>query len=390
MALSSRTYKFLVWFFAIASALLFLEYGARYALYISALHRSYTLTQAYYEVDGGFWEFKERYEESQAMFWGEAPFTVDIYNRKFFLPQVTGHYLGFDLELQDNPAPVPAPGVTRILCMGTSTTQEGYPDILRERLEQRSPGRYEVINAGIPGASTLNLFMNYSLIWAPLQADLVLIEHNVDAVVRNGLQDFAIDEDFDSFEHDDLISKVERVSGPATGTALATLLRRTLKSALNSEQRRERPSRDGLLRYRTILTALIHQVRGAGATPVLITYQPSLSGGDLRGDYSPEFHAKALAFYNALFFNFTPEGAVLTLDAHNRIMREVAEEQGVQLIEAAELLPREDVYFVDATHHSDEGNDIVALEVMGALFEPQEPPAEPTEPSAGPQEPPAG
>lgn len=64
------------------------------------------------------------------------------------------------LRLTKPIAPEKAPGVSRILCVGDSTTfglyindEESYPFQLQQRLEQLQPDRYEVLNAGVGGLS---------------------------------------------------------------------------------------------------------------------------------------------------------------------------------------------------------------------------------------------
>ncbi len=69
-------------------------------------------------------------------------------------------------------------GVYRIVCIGDSCTHFGpdsYPDILRAFLEKQSPGKFEVINAGVIGYTShqgMTLLENEVLQWSP---DLVTV-----------------------------------------------------------------------------------------------------------------------------------------------------------------------------------------------------------------------
>ena len=51
------------------------------------------------------------------------------------------------------------PGIVRVLCLGDSCTFGGphpYPEILQSILEQRAPGRFEVLNGGVIGYTSLH------------------------------------------------------------------------------------------------------------------------------------------------------------------------------------------------------------------------------------------
>lgn len=348
---------------AIFATYLFVEWGARYALYTTSLDRSYVVTKEYYEVEGGFWEFKERYESAQdATLLYSHPLVVDAYQRKFYLPGVTGHTLGFQ---QPAPMPKPAPDQTRILCLGSSTVERGFPAPLRALLE--NDGRFEVINAGIPGASLQNLFMNYALLWRSLEADIVIIEYNTDAVPRNPFRPFALSEGIALDE--DVVADALDQEHLAFGRGLADLFRGPARFRIADTTRIDEPRPDGLARYRAFLENLVLLVRASGAVPVLVTYQPAFQGDELRGQFSPERHRDFLTFYQAMFVGHTLHGAARTFTAHNQIMRAVATEQDAILVEAAHVLPLRDEYFRDATHHSDLANEIVAKVILSALRE---------------------
>jgi lysophospholipase L1-like esterase len=56
------------------------------------------------------------------------------------------------------PTLVPRPGTLRIVCLGDSNVALGedpYPQVLQALLDRERPGRFEVINAGVPGYTSL-------------------------------------------------------------------------------------------------------------------------------------------------------------------------------------------------------------------------------------------
>jgi lysophospholipase L1-like esterase len=72
-------------------------------------------------------------------------------------------------------SPIKPSGKVRVLCMGDSCTFGGlhpYPAILQSLLDQRAPGRYEVLNAGVIGYTSL-----HGLEW--LERDLASLRPDV-------------------------------------------------------------------------------------------------------------------------------------------------------------------------------------------------------------------
>jgi lysophospholipase L1-like esterase len=79
-------------------------------------------------------------------------------------------------------------GVVRILCLGGSTTfgagveaDEAYPARLQARLDARAPAgvRYEVLNCGVPGYTSIDSLINLELRLLALQPDAVIVYHGV-------------------------------------------------------------------------------------------------------------------------------------------------------------------------------------------------------------------
>lgn len=76
------------------------------------------------------------------------------------------------------------PGVTRIVTIGASSTfgwgaepEHTFQHILEARLNKREPGRYEILNLGIPGQNSrhgLGMLRHYAL---PLEPDLLVVSY---------------------------------------------------------------------------------------------------------------------------------------------------------------------------------------------------------------------
>ncbi len=92
-------------------------------------------------------------------------------------PEVPGtNAMGFwDEEHElDKPA-----GVVRVACVGGSTTASGYPALLERRLEaeQGEHPRFEVLNFGVHGWTTLHSLVNLVVWGVDYQPDYVVVHH---------------------------------------------------------------------------------------------------------------------------------------------------------------------------------------------------------------------
>lgn len=353
-------HRVLVWTLALVVLLLFGNLGRKYVRYHVHLYKNFHMMKDFYELEGGFLQFKlhhdrarkhsvagmrrlkteslvNRYRTLRSRMGMRAPMaTEDFYHRLFVMPEIAGHEYGF---LDDPPAEKKVADV-RILCVGPSTTERGYPEPLSDMLRRKHPGQYEVINAGISGSVVLNTFMNYSLTWRRFEPDYVFIEHNVNDAAMNYVPfDVALQREPDA------------VLTERKGAAL------------------EAPVEDGLDRFRTLLESTVMMVRASGARPVLLTYQTALSTEDMKGSFSGDFRAEIIAFYMGLYPTYTVQGALQTIERQNEIIREVATRMECDLIDTVGSIPSEDANFFDANHHSESGNAIVAELVMEWLLD---------------------
>jgi lysophospholipase L1-like esterase len=358
-----RFYRIATVLVAIIVAILFIEFGARQSLYYKALYDSYKVTKNLYGVQSGFWSFKKRYEQVQSRsILDPIPVVEDRYNRYFVLPKISGHTWGFNAAA---PPPEPPDGAKRILCVGSSTTEYGYPRELQTLLNESAPGLFEVINAGMSGAFDINIFMNYALVWHKLKPDMVIIESNVNSALRNPAPYRISDSLAQPVQN---FASIHRGAYVKRGMASYALLTGTARYLLTREPRRQHPSEDGLEAYRDILTALIKNIIGSNATPVLATYDYALTTKDKKGRFSKEFYERIIVFYRSLVYNFTVEGALETFEAQNEILRQLSHEFGLPLIETVGEVPKMDEYFLDGAHHSPEGNKYIAHAVAKALL----------------------
>ncbi len=100
------------------------------------------------------------------------------------------------LGLRDREFAVPKPaGVFRILAVGDSTTlgygvaiEDTYAKRLERMLNEKKPGRYEVVNAGVSGYNTHDVFEYLSEYGLALQPDLILYGFPTDDFANDSMK----------------------------------------------------------------------------------------------------------------------------------------------------------------------------------------------------------
>jgi len=379
-----RIRRRVTWTLALLALLLLGNFLYNFGRYHYALYQAYKLTGEYYGVEGGFMDFKHSYEQTRRQISGHRggdapPLVRDLYNRMFYLPDVVHSDLGFKAGKLKS---TPTPGVTRVLCVGPSTTERGYPGPLARLLQEQHPGRFEIINAGISGSLLLNTLNNYMLTWRQLKPDVVIIEDNINDVGFNHVP-FSISrmskEDFRSDTGEFDLNHMRPPSG-----SIWRLFR--FGAHREAVERAKRPHPDGLARYRTLLENLVLMVKATGARPLLLTYQSALSTADLKGKYGPEFLNEAIGFYRGLYFSFTVKGALRCIEEHNRILREIAAKHRCGLVDTVGRIPRKEENFLDGNHHADRANRLVARLVARRLVSARGEPDAPSRETPGDEE----
>ncbi len=164
--------------FAAVSAFTVLEISARLWLRYGATADQF---QAYASVD----QIEERPEESRKLTPHRHLGYVTTPNYR------SGRNRHNALGFRGDEIMVPKPeGVYRIVCLGGSTTYsssvedpaEAYPALLQILLKAAGWPKVEVINAGVPGYSSLESLINLELRVLDLEPDLLIVQHAINDV----------------------------------------------------------------------------------------------------------------------------------------------------------------------------------------------------------------
>lgn len=263
----------------------------------------------------------------------------DNYNRRYYIPNIKiGNFISTNsFGMKDKQITLKKPmGVYRILVLSDSRAISGsnpnstFPAILERQLNAIFPERkFEVINGGISGATTLNLFMNFSLSWRKLEPDLIILDV--------GLSDATINVRPFYLKH----YLINRLFGRISN----------------------KPFKEGLEAFETELETLVYLGKSMGCKVVLLTIQTALEG-----DFSPQKTKRMTQMFQS-HIGFELKRALSIIEEHNRIIEKIANNNGAIFIDMSNAVPEEERYFLDATHRSDAGNEVYIEVLLKKLLE---------------------
>jgi lysophospholipase L1-like esterase len=293
-------------------------------------------------------------------------------------PDSAGHN---SLGLRGPPIAVPkADGVRRVACIGASTTygemvapEDAYPARLGELLAAEH-GRWEVLNAGVPGYVSAEILVHLLLRVLPLEPDVVVFYEGRNELLPQSYNGLA--PDYSHFRRSDFNFTVSNfahkrmfrwshlwmllctVRGERFGWSEAAehplyggIDARNRPGVSDVERNLAEPDRAATWRRNLRSIALVCQGRGITVVLCTMAFRPDrLALNEI--DPDPRLGALLAA----------------QLERNNRVVREVADEHGAVLVETA-ALSRSAELFLDDCHMNPEGHRRQAQLVFEALTE---------------------
>jgi lysophospholipase L1-like esterase len=267
---------------------------------------------------------------------------------------------------------VPKPaGTVRIAYLGASTTWCGevssndkvWPHLATASLSRAFPGaRFDYINGGVPGYTIQSMTQNLQHRVAPLQPDVIVIyeaSNNLSGEMRELAVKRGIIEN----------QSVEVSSLPSRYSILWYLVEKNLR--LKAAQRAAESGK-GLLEvdpkslgsdYRHALTELVLAAQRSAKVVAVATFAIQPRPGQ---SHEQLMRASSSALFYMPFV--TPETIIDVYARFNGIIREVARETGVLLIEGENDIPGDAAHFTDSVHFSDAGSSVMAERISRALI----------------------
>jgi hypothetical protein len=335
--------------------------------------------------------------------WG-APFLVPYSNERLLLQDSLGfrgrpnfryqkwrmNNLGFR---GPDIAPSPAPGVTRIAVIGASETfglYEGegseYPARMQTLLDSIAPGRYEVVNVGLPGLSLASMIPYIRRVVLPMRATILVIYPTPTFYLE--VQPLSVDYIPPRYRPPVLLQfggwTIER---SALTPRIAAKAREVLKGLIPNvvvmevrqmrlAARRAKLADDGAV-WRTVptdriqilrthLVRLLASANAEGLQTLLVTHANRFAGA-MRDTTGPA--RRHLVNLMSLYYpQATPEVLVGMDSVANALMRDSAPAQGAVVVEAERHITASPSYFADFLHFTDAGADQMARLIVEGIL----------------------
>lgn len=351
--------------------LVLLEIFSRTFVYYHNIALSYRMNKGFYHYQGSFWDYLKEYKRflittKESM---NQLMVSDRYNRRFFIPNLDVNFCGIDLKTNSLGMWEREIGMKkekdtyRILCLGSSYTRTGHVDTYTAVLEKILNDKYkdkkfEVINAGVPGISILQSFMDFALNWRKINPDMVIIENVLDDV-ETCVSPFYLTS-YAQLRGRGMVFRgyiKERLRNISGIYALLDLL------FSGQQPRLDGPTQEGLDYYQSVLESLVLLAKSNSSKVVLLSCGITV---DRENNFEPENPKRKMLEHR--FPIVTSKGAVEAISRCNRIMADVAKNHNAIFYDMSRTVPKEDDYYVDATHRSDKGNRVFGEALASCLI----------------------
>ncbi|MEO6709189.1 MAG: SGNH/GDSL hydrolase family protein [Planctomycetota bacterium] len=274
--------------------------------------------------------------------------------------------LGFRGPLVEMPKPA---GRLRLAFLGASTTfcaeatseENTWPArVAAAAALQRAEGSVDYVNAGVGGYLIEQVRQGLERRVAQLQPDVIFIYEATNDLTKD-TRELAIAQDVYS-GHSDEDSWLSRVSLVWYLVEKNMLLRSRKIGAVDKRGNVRFEVRELSRNYRARIESLCDAAKARSKLVVLMTFSTQARREQ---DPARQFEACNTSFYYMPYM--TPELLLDGFDDYNRVLREVAAEKGVLLLDVALAVPGDRRHFNDSVHFTDAGCAAFADAVIRGL-----------------------
>jgi lysophospholipase L1-like esterase len=252
-------------------------------------------------------------------------------------------------------------GASTTICSEVSGNEFVWPHLATASLSKSFPKtQFDYINGGVSGYSVDSSFKNLKYRITPLQPDIIIIYHATNDM-SGDLRKLAVKQKLLAEEG------FQEFSWPGRYSLLWNLVEKNLRIMVAQHANEDQdkltfnPHKIGA-EFRTDLIKLVHLAKKSTKIVAIATFSSHLRKGQ---SLAEQKRAMASAIFYMPFM--TPDGLLTSYERYNQIIRDVAEETGVILIEGENDIPGTPAYFVDSVHFNDDGSKRMANRVSRTL-----------------------
>ncbi len=282
-----------------------------------------------------------------------GPFSVDVNSLGFRGPEI------------QMPKP---PGTFRIFALGESSTfgwkgavshEHAWPALLEAKLRSAYPGRpIEVVNAGVPGYTSIEQRINFMLRISRLQPDAILIYHGNNDLNWSWVPDV---------ETKLVYGRGLSIAPPGRFDRLVdfSYVLMEIRSRMNLFSRSSQSKRDdvdvaAIRMLKSNVSGLIDDARRAGLKVAIGTFVHGLNESGLPGQFSEDEVKLGVPAVGRWFENIGPEGIRRSFPVYNEMVRDLARTEGIALTESAKGIPGTPEFLTDWCHFTAKGEQRMA------------------------------
>jgi lysophospholipase L1-like esterase len=249
-------------------------------------------------------------------------------------------------------------GGSTTFCAEVSSDGATWPSLVRAELARRFPDAdLDYVNGGAAGYSTEQSLANLRFRVAPLGPDVLVIYHATNDLTQDSRRLAVAQGLYDPGDAEE--------GWLARHSLLWNLLAKNLRFGRGGSSRTLSYDARELSRpFDERLRALIAEARATGALVAVATFSHQA-----RADQTPEVRREACR--SSLYYMpyLTPDDVLALFAEYNRVIREVAAEEGALLIGSEDAIPGDSVHFNDSVHFKDPGAHRMAERVSTVLAE---------------------
>lgn len=269
--------------------------------------------------------------------------------------------------------PLPKPdAVIRIAFLGASTTYCAevrsndmvWTHLVTEQLKQRWPSlKFDYVSGGVPGYGVNHSLQNLKYKITPLKPDIIVIYHTANDLSSN------------TFELAKKKGLVEQQTGKgllwlSKYSLLSYLIEKNLrviisqKKAFDQSRKLEFEAQEITETFRNDLNVLVQESKKVSPIVAIATFSARLRENQSKKE-------KIEAVVTSLYYMpyMTIDGLIRGYKSYNDVIRSVANQQNIILIDNNNMIPGDGTHFNDSVHFKDRGSELMARRVFAGLVD---------------------
>ena len=267
------------------------------------------------------------------------------------------------------------PGSFRIFTLGESSTfgwkgvkshEQAWPALLEGKLRIAYPNhKIEVINAGVPGYTSVEQRVNFLLRISRLEPDALLIYHGNNDINWSWVPDV----------------ETKTIYGREAGKPTNTLWNRIFehsyvymevrsrigKLEISNRIKRDEPDPAALDMLKTNLKELITDAKREGLNVAIGTFAHALDVDGQPGHYSYDEKVLGVPGVGVWFDNLSSQGVRRSFPLYNANIRDLAKSERIPLVDLLQVIPPTPEFHTDWCHLTARGHEAVAAAWLGTI-----------------------